>query len=722
MTVMSPMRARMILLATSTMLSPLAAYAQDAEVTLPAIEVEADADAYDQNTTRDSYLDSTPKSATKTLTPVSETPQAISTVTRRQLDDQNPQSVKDALNYTAGILSTPDTTSRYDSMFMRGYGGFGTSTRVVDFLDGLRLPRGQGFALPSIDAFLIDHLDVLKGPSAVMYGQTSPGGMVNQVSRSPSKTSYNEARIEYGSHDRIQAGLTSQGALDEAGQWQYSLTGIARHSGTRYDDVDEERIAVAPALTWQPTTDTSLTIQTYYQEDPEGGYFNSIYPKFLASGQYSGALDRDFNVGDPSYESYDREQYGFGYDFDHRINDTVSISSTTRYSAMDLYFQGIQMTGALTAGGDLPRQATKSTESVDGISTDNNARFEFATGALKHTSLVGIDFQRSISEWKYEVGTAPSLNVLNPQYGASFGPFTTFIDNKQTLQQTGVYLQDQVKLDRLHVLLGARYDWTEQETLKRIASSIDDQSSESATYRAGLLYKFDNGVAPYISYSTSFEPTVGVDAASNPFEPTEAEQWEAGIKYEPRGFDALFTVSAFQITQENVLTSDPVNANFQVQEGEIRSRGLEFEARGQATENLELIASTTLIDTEVTESSTASNVGKRPQAAPEYYGSAWANYRFNHGAFDGLAIGGGLRFVGSSFADNTNNVKADGYVLADAALSYALGGISPALEGAEATLNVTNLFDKEYYSSCSSNFYCQYGNGAQFLLGLRYKW
>ncbi|WP_037989761.1 TonB-dependent siderophore receptor [Thalassospira permensis] len=720
MTVISPMHARMILLATSTMLSPLAANAQNAAVTLPTIEIEADAP--DPASTRDSYLDETPKSATKTSTPVLETPQSISTVTRRQLDDQNPQSVKDALNYTAGVLSTPDTTNRYDSLFMRGYGGFGTSTRIVDFLDGLRLPRGQGFALPSIDPFLLDHLDVLKGPSAVMYGQTSPGGMVNQVSRTPDDVSYNEARLEYGSHNRIQAGLTSQGALDDAGEWQYSLTGITRRAETRYDDVDEERIAIAPALTWQPTQNTSITVQTYYQEDPEGGYFNSIYPKFLASGQYSGALDRDFNVGDPGYESYDREQYGIGYDFDHRINDVVSISSATRYSAMDLDFQGIQMTGALTAGGSLPRQATRSIENVDGISSDNNAQFEFATGALEHTTLVGLDFQRSVSEWEYQVGTAPSLSVTNPQYSLAYGPFTTFIDNRQTLQQTGLYLQDQLALGGWHALLGVRYDWTDQKTENRLTNSTRNQSSDSESYRAGLLYEFDNGIAPYISYSTSFEPTVGVDAASNPFTPTEAEQWEAGVKFEPHGLDALFTVSTFHIVQENVLTADPVNTNFQVQEGEIRSRGIEFEARGQVTENLELIAATTLIDTEVTQSTTASNIGKRPQAAPEYYGSAWANYRFDNGILDGLAVGGGLRFVGSSFADSNNTTKADGYVLADAALSYALGGISPALDGAEATLNVTNLFDKEYYSSCSSNFYCQYGNGAQFLLGLRYKW
>ena len=711
-------RACATLITGTALLSPMAGHAQEPAIALPTVEVAGEAP---RDSTRDEYLEKDSVSATKTDTPILETPQSITTITRQQLDDQNPQSVKDALNYTAGVLSTPDTTSRYDSIFLRGFGGFGTSTRIVDFLDGLKLARGQAFALPSVDPFLLDRIDVLRGPSAVLYGETSPGGLVNQFSRPPSAASYNEVRVEAGRYKRLQGGVTSQGAIDADGQWQYSLSAIGRRSGTRYDDVDEERLAVGPAVAWEPDADTQLTLRGFYQYDPEGGYFNSIYPRFLAPETFKSDLDRKLNVGDPSFDSYERQQYAVGYSFDHRFNDVVSVSSNTRYSAIDLDLQGIQIVAPITATGLLPRQAVHSIEDVGGVATDNRAQFNFSTGPVEHTALVGFDFQHSVSDWEYRFGAAPPLDVTNPQYGVSVGPLTTLIDNEQTLQQTGVYIQDQLGLGGLRTVLGLRYDWTEQDTENRLTDSDSSQSSSSPSYRAGLLYKFDNGLAPYVSYSTSFEPTIGVDASGAPFEPTEGEQWEVGLKYEPTFMDALFTISAFDIRQENVLTPG-ATPGFNVQQGEIRSRGLEFEARGNATDNLEIIGALTLLDTEVRESTVAANIGKRPQAVPEYYGSAWANYTFDAGLLDGFSLGGGVRFVGSSYADDANTVEADGYVLVDAALQYDLGILMPSLSGAAATLNVTNLFDKDYYSSCSFNFFCQYGNGRQVLLGLRYVW
>jgi iron complex outermembrane receptor protein len=725
MGVFSHRRGGLLLTATAILL-PMAAHAQStnqgSSITLPAVQVQGQAET---TSTAEEYLEKGAESATKTNTPVLETPQSITTITRRQIDDQNPQTVKEALNYTAGVISSADTTSRYDSVFMRGFGGFGTSTRVVDYLDGLKLPRGQAFALPSIDPFLLDRVEVLKGPSAVLYGQTSPGGLINQVSRAPTATTYNEARLEMGTDMRMQGGYTGQGAFDKDGHWQYSVAGFGRRADTRYDDVEEQRIAVSPALKWAPNDDTSLTLRAYYQYDPEGGYFNSIYPKSLAPDAYKSSLSRDLNVGDPDFDSYEREQYGLGYSFDHRFNDWVSISSDTRYSAIDLDFQSLQMSGAITAAGLLPRQAAHSVEFTSGISTDNKATFEFSTGAIDHTTLVGLDYQRSYSTWDYSFGGASSLNVTNPTYGVAVGALTQIVNNKQTLEQTGAYLQDQISYGGFRTVLGVRYDWTDQVTENRMTTVESHQSSESASYRVGVLYAFDNGIAPYASYSTSFEPTVGVDVSGKPFDPTEATQWELGVKYEPTSVDALFTASLFHIRQENVLVASSV-VGFNTQEGETLSRGVEFEARGQATENLELIGALTLLDTEVSKSTVAANVGKRPQAAPLFYGSAWANYRFDgselNGALKGFTLGSGIRFAGDSYADSANTVSTDGYVLVDLAASYDLAQVSSSLNGATATLNVTNLLDKEYYSSCSSNFYCQYGNGAQAVAGVRYTW
>lgn len=693
-----------------------AAVAQQAPIALDTVTVEQTADG-----DGDTLLQTRNSTATGTDTPVLETPQSVTSVTRRQMDEQNPQTVSEALRYTAGVLSDRDTNARYDSIFIRGFGSFGTATNYVSFLDGLQLPRGQAFAQTSIDPFLLERVDVLKGPAALLYGAVSPGGIVNQISRSPTVEPHGEAFVQGGTYDRIQAGLASSGAITKDGIWQYSFSLVGRDSGTQYEGVDEQRLAVAPIVKWQPDADTSLTLRSYYQKDPDGGYFNSLYPSELAPAAYKSYLNRDLNVGDPDFDAFSREQYGIGYEFEHRFDEMVSFKSSLRYSHVDVDFQSLQMFGPISADGLIPRIAVQSIEEVGGIASDNHLQFDFATGAFQHTALVGIDYENTSSSWQYLMGGATSLNVVNPQYGQPVGALSTVINADQSLWQTGIYAQDQISFGQFRALLGIRQDWVDQNSDNLLTNTSTDQDSEATTYRAGLLYLFDNGLAPYVSYATSFEPVSGVDISGTPFVPSTAEQYEIGLKYQPQGMDALFTVAAFDIRQQNVLTQD-VLTGLNVQQGEVQSRGIELEARGNVTRNLELIAAVTFLDTEVTESSNPADVGKRPPAVPNYFSSFWASYTFDSGTFNGLMVAGGLRIVGPSYADNANTLEFDGYTLVDAALSYDLSVLNKSLKGFKATLNVTNLLDTEYYSSCSSSFYCQFGNGRLVLAGLRYTW
>lgn len=659
-------------------------------------------------------------SATKTDKPVLETAQSITTIPRAQLDSQGPQTVSEALRYTAGVLSDRDSNTRYDSVFLRGFGAFGTATQYVSFLDGLKLPRGQAFAQTSIAPYLLDRIDVLKGPSALLYGQVSPGGLVNQLSRQPAARPAHEIMMEGGTHGRAQAGVHTQGGLREDGALQYSVTAIGRRADSRYDGVKEGRFGVAPSLSWRPSAATALTVSAYYQKDPDGGYFNSLYPTFLAAPEYRRHLGRNRNIGDPAFDAFEREQRGVGYQLSHRVSAALTLRSRFRYSDVDVDFQSLQMAAPLGADGLIPRHALRSIEDVRGIAWDNQAQLDFSTGTVRHSVLAGVDYQRTRSNWRYLAGGAPSLDVVNPSYGQPIGPLTALIDNGQTLRQMGAYVQDQLEVGRLRAQVGVRQDWVRQDDENRLTLSGMGQSSEATSYRAGLLYLFDNGLAPYASYATSFEPTAGVDATGAAFVPSEAKQYEIGLKYQPSGVDALFTMSAFDIRQRNALVPD--RFGFNVQAGRIRSRGLEFEARGQVTPQLSLIAALTVLDTAVTRAAVPANQGKRPQAVPRHFASAWADYGIASGALEGLKLGAGVRFVGSSFADNANTVKAEGYTLVDAALRYDFGARSASLKGLEGRLNVSNLFDKTYYASCSSDYFCQYGNGRQVVAGLRYRW
>lgn len=692
------------------------AHGQQTPVQLPAIVVESGGSP----ATSDTYFAPVSRSATKTDTPVLETPQSVSSVTRKQMDDQNVQTVTDALRHTAGVLSA-DASSRYDTVFLRGFGAFGTSTQYVSFLDGMKLPRGQAFANSSVDPFFLDRIDVLKGPSALLYGQTSPGGLVNQVSRQPQRDRTGEARIETGSHGRVQGGFTQQGSLDESGVWQYSISAVGRSSGTRYHGVREERYGVAPALTWRPSARTRLTLSAYYQHDPRGGYFNSMLARGAAPSAYRSRLDSKLNIGDSHFDGFDREQYGIGYDFEHRFGDSVAVQSKLRYAAVDIDFQSLQMSGRMNAAGLIPRHALRSIERAGGITADNNVRVDLRTGALAHRVIAGLDYQHTSSDWEYRFGAASPLDVTAPSYGQPVGTLATIIDNRQRVRQLGAYLQDQISIGRWHAVLGLRHDWTSQRTDNHLRSKTSRQDSEATSYRAALLYSFDNGISPYASYATSFEPTVGVGADGSPFVPTKARQYELGVKYQPRGTDALFTVSAFDIRQKNVLTPGSV-PGFNVQTGEVGSRGIELEARGKLTDSLEVVASATFLDTEIRRSGNAAAVGKRPQAVPRRYGSLWLNYSVPGGPLRGLTAGAGVRAVAASYGDDANTLRSPGYAVVDAALSYDLGALNPAAAGALLTLNVTNLLNKEYYASCSSGFYCQFGNERQVIAGLRYRW
>lgn len=697
----------------SLLILAFAANSQESEV-LETVVVEGD--VADTST---SYTLPSMRSATKTDTPVLETPQSLTVLTRKQLDDQNPQTVGQALRYTSGVLSEIDATTRYDSFFLRGFGGFGSQTQFVSFLDGLRLPRGQAFAQTSFEPFLLDRIDILKGPSALMYGQNSPGGLVNIVSRKPNDAEGGSAKLEYGSNNRFQFNFEQQGAFDEENLAQYSVATVLRNGKSRYDGVEEQSFSIAPSLVLTPSEATRFTLGAYMGVDPKGGYFNSIYPKSL-SPAHASKLNRDLNVGDPTFDKFKRKQWGVSAGLEQALSNNTVFRSKLRFSHVDVNLESLQMSGPVDANGVIPRRALKSDEDVDGFAWDSNFEYIFNMGDLSHKLLTGIDASWNQSEWQFFGGGAPSLDVNNPVYGGQIGSFMAFIDNRQTTKQTGVYVSDQISFGNFEANLGARYDWINQETNNKLNNTISEQDSKSDSYRAALLYKFANGVSPYVSYSTSFEPTAGVDIFGNSFEPTDAKQKEIGVKFQPSSGDALFTMAAFEIDKTNVLTPS-TTPGFSEQTGAIRSRGLEFEARGKLTKQLEIIGALTLQDTEVTKSNVATSIGKRPQAVPEFFGSLWVNYAFE-GTLDGFELGAGIRHVGSSYGDDANTLKADGYTLVDLGMRYDLGSVNPNLAGFEATLNVRNLFDKTYYSSCSYDIYCQYGEERNIMLGLKKSW
>lgn len=673
----------------------------------------------------DGYVAKRSATGTKTDTPLIQTPQSISVVTRDQAEAQGAQSLAQALRYSAGVAAeVRGSATRYDIPYIRG---FGSPTDPVQFLDGLRMLRGGGYAFPQIETYGVERIEFLKGPSSTLYGGSMSGGLINSVSKRPTADPQREVELLFGSHDRVQAAFDFSGPVDDDGSLLYRIVGLGRMSDTQVINTEEERHYIAPSLTWSPDADTALTVTGSYQHDPEGGYYGVLPTVGTLWASPAGRIPRSFNDGDPAHHEFDREQTMLGYNFEHRFNDTWMVRHNLRYLDLSTVTQDVTTSGMAADGHTINRYALDQDEGIRGVTSDLQLQGEFDTGRFQHTALFGFDYQ--YSDWRQirDYGAAPPIDFLNPVYGTATNLVLPRITNQeQSIRQSGFYVQDQIVLDNWTMVLGGRYDAIRMVTDNHLNGLRQTQDDSAFSGKAGLIYNFDNGVAPYASYSTSFLPVSGTDAGGKAFDPSKAEQFEVGVKYQPTAFDGLFTLAYFDITQHDVVTA--LNPMTRYQTGEQRSRGLEFEARVAVTDNINLTGAFTYTKAEIVKG-LGVDVGDYPIGVPDMTASLWGDYTFDSGALEGLKIGGGVRYVGktvggyspNAFTSGATRLDVPGYTVFDAALTYDFGAKTPEMKGLTAQLNVSNLFDRTYVTCLSHNF-CNYGNGRAVYGSLKYRW
>ncbi|MCA7013177.1 ferrichrome porin FhuA [Dickeya dadantii] len=686
------------------------AYADDT-ITTDIINVDASAAASPENAWSAAPTIAAKRSATgtKTDTAIEKNPQSVSVVTSEEMQTRQVVSVKDALNYTPGVFAgNRGSSNTYDVVNLRGF----TAVNTNQYLDGLKL-QGDNYSEAALDPYMLERVEVLRGPVSVLYGKSSPGGLVALVSKRPTAETIREVQFKMGTDNLFQTGFDFGGAIDDQGVYTYRLTGVAKSSDTQQDLAKEKRYAIAPSFSWQPDSNTRFTLLTNFQNDPYAGFYGwlprqgTVNP-FLDGNGNQHKLSTSFNDGEASNKMA-RNQKMVGYSAEHAFNDTWTVRQNLRYMQLETQYRGIYGSGI---SASLPyvmdRASVISHERLNSFTVDNQAQATFSTADVSHTMLFGVDYMRMRNDIDEYFGSASSLNLLNPAYGDDSIPADSLSPwnflNRQ--EQTGVYVQDQAQWNQWLVTLGGRYDRAKTSAQNRTSGTTDANSQGQFTWRGGVNYLFDNGITPYFSYSESFEPTSGASASGQTFKPSLGKQYEAGVKYVPKDRPLVLTAAVYSLTKSNNLTTDPDNTNFSVQSGEITVRGLELEAKSALTQNINVTAAYSHVNAKYTHDTDLQ--GKRPYQIPNNQASLWADYTFNRSVLSGLTVGSGVRYVGSSYGDANNTFKVAPYGLLDAMVKYDLAAFG--MPGSSLAVNVDNLLNRQYVASCYTDYACYWGS------------
>lgn len=637
--------------------------------------------------------------ATKTDTPITEIPQSISVVTSEQFKDQGGYTLREALNYTAGVTNAGNDT-RGDFSYTRGF-------FAATYLDGLK--RNFGFVYtPRPDLNTLERVEVLFGPSAVLYGPGSAGGLVNMQSKRPKFDFGGSMSVSYGTFNRKEAVLDVTGPLSNTVAAR--IVGVVRDADMLQSHIPDNSVVIQPSLTWQPSDATEITLIGLYHRDVTGPVqYAPIAATLLADETGFPRLSRKTLLGEPSVNKGPKRDVQVTLLGNHSFSDALSFHSSSRIQRSKTHYgevYGQYFTNPLDPFIDaddttIDRSLFEINAEYKVFNTENHLELDAVTGIIEHKILVGVDyshFNQESSQY-FTFGGQPPLDIYNPVYGEPLNYPASF-DSTQTLNQWGFYAQNQMRIaNRASLVVGLRHDRYRQ-TDENAFSTIK-QKANATTWRAGLTVDVTDTLAPYVSYSESFEPISGLNQFGNSYVPLEGTQYEGGIKWQPLR-DTLLRAGVYRIKQVNALRPDPNNPLTSIQTGSTLSKGFEFQADHRVKGDLTITAA-------YAHNSTRNSGENRQQdSSPKNTAKIFATKTFAAGEDLTFRLGGGVRYVdkmvngapGSTFYPQ---ITVPSYTLVDAMASAEY-------QNWALRLNVINLLDKFYYANCDAFGGCG-GNG-----------
>nr|WP_301273337.1 TonB-dependent siderophore receptor [Acetobacter okinawensis] len=705
------------------------------------------------------YVATTTMAGTKTDTPILEIPNSIYIITKQQMVDQQPQNVQEALRYSPGVYAEANGTYAVGAAANSGGTISQRGFHATQFVDGL-MSTSQAAG----ETAFLDRIEVVNGPASVMYGQVTPGGMIGMSLKKPTDTPFHQVSLGFGNWGRYEATFDVSDKVTKSGNVRYRIAGIGVTQGTQMDHVDYHRVGILPSITWDIDQKTSLTLLGSYTYTPgtgeaEGGQY-PVQGTLVTDGYPR--ISRKTFLGFQNYNESSVKDAMFEYQFEHKFNKYIKFSQIFRwekseYSGNYAYYDGSVSADDLSYEYLVPYHQHMVTNSE---ALDSRLYGKLKTGPVTHTWVVGSDFRN------YENSQDPTnslediaVNVYNPT-ASSYTPCMNvssysgcgvhYNPSQYNYFQEGIYFQDQIKWRKLSVLWGGREDWVNYSYSASTYSNINSSNVETKTasssagpmpqhaftWRAGLVYQFKFGLAPYFSYSTSFVPQNSTNWLGQPFAPLTGKQFEVGLKYKVPNKNILLTASAFHILEDHYLISDLVHGGSE-DAGSVKSQGFELSAHANITKDLRVIASYSYTDiryaktnktakrynlnTSSSYGAVVSQEGMSVPYVPRNMFSVFADYMLPSSVVKGVGINGGIRYVGFTYVDNVESFKSPAYLLFDIGAHYDLGEATPILKGLKAQLAISNLTNKYYTTSCSDSV-CYLGQGRRVYGNLTYNW
>lgn len=640
-----------------------------------------------------------------------ETPQSITVLTREKLDQTQAKSLVEALGSVAGVVAGERGRRGFDDFGIRGQ-AFGQEK----YIDGLNTVR-SGY-VPAEEIFGAERIEILKGPASLLFGNVRPGGLVNIVSKRPKREAFGEVGVTVGNIGFKEITADISRPLSEGGRSAFRVNALVNDSDDATDYIYFKNRYLAPSLTLDLGPNTDFTLLTSFQER-EWQRNQGLAPKGTVLPNINGPIRRSLYIGEPSFGHNESTRTRAGYALEHRFASGWKVNQNFRWESYELDQRPSAFYGTLAAN-ERTQSRTGNIQHDDyrALALDTYASATVDSGFGKHDLTLGLDLGDKHGRLESQTCSAANMGAIdlyNPVYGVATTCTGAKSDATQDIRSAGLYARDRLHVgDRLHLTFGARHDRVTTRNFNNVTNAVTSEPKDGAsTGMVGLTYEVLAGVAPYASWANSFVPLSGLDVNGQDFDPETGKQVELGVKFERDEGRQVASMAVYDLRRANVLTPNPANPAFNVQDGEHHSKGVELEVAADLRSGWNLTGAYAYTDAVVAKSNTASQVGRTVNNVPRHALTGWGMYRVSSGMLAGWSAGLGLRKV-SARTGYSYDFTIPGYTVFDAAVNYQG-------RGWRAALNVRNLADKTYYGGALSNNVVTLGDTRQVRLNVVYE-